>query len=308
MNVIHYSPAKNDPMRVSFLDHIHKNKLDITAERTKGYGHVLQKQHARALHISHKVKKQVHEVLAAKKELLRRGYDSPTKQIILNDGGSGVIKIGKKSDRAPLHIPNTSNPAEEAVEAFSVSPLNKKLVVPEVNADGTSHRRPPNPREVFLRGKVKKDMKEQQSTSRKTGLRATGEQQQDEHKEVISEYGDNDDEDAEASIMFKMVQGEQVLSSGQNTGGAEQMRSSHDTDPGAMSGATPSSKSVSLPDEWGWNRMRGRSANQGNFPSLPFRGPPYTFDMKTDVHDNTIHRVFSPHEQSRTISKLTSLW
>ena len=298
MNVIHFSPAKKDPARVSHLENIYKDRINITAERTKGYGRVAQRQHERALHISHRVKRQVHNVLAAKKKVLA------TTQLLKQDD---TIKIGKKSGRLPLHVPNTSNPAEEAIEAFSVSPLNKKLIVPEVNADGTATRRPPDPKEMFFKEKARKaksSKRQFNSSARRAELSHEGD-----NDGAVSEYGEDDDE--EVVRMFDSLQYEMMPESRLNTGGSNAARRVGKDSRELLSEADSSELSSKNSDvgsatEWGWNKMRGRSAKQGNFPSLPFRGPPYVFDMETEEHENTVHRVYSPQEKNRTINKLTS--
>lgn len=308
MNMIHYSPAKKDPVRMAHLEGIYKDRIHITAERTKGYGQMVKKQRERALHLSHKAKRLVHDVLAAKKKVL-----ATTRQFDLEEGDI-TFKIGKKSERLPLHVPITSNATEDAVEAFSVSPLNKKLIVPEVNADGTATRRPPDPKEVFFKEKAKKEKvakRQLKSFARREDmLSPVGLSNDSDDDGAISEYGEDDDE--EVSKMYDNLQNEGMLESRLNTGGSAARRSSKDGSElasEAVSSDTSSKKSgVGSATEWGWNQMRGRSAKHGNFPSLPFRGPPYIFDMDADEHENTVHRVYSPQEQNRTINKLTSLW
>ena len=71
---------------------------------------------------------------------------------------------------------------------------------------------------------------------------------------------------------------------------------------------------------WGWHRMRGKSSDSGNFPSLPFRGPPYIFDMKEQEFHDTVHKIYTPTQNTRDklspvsketnkkLSLLTSLW
>ena len=96
INAVHFSPAKKDPERVKYLGRIYMDKLDITAKRTKGYAYELQRRNARALKVTHDVKKQVHDVLAVKKELLRNKANSPVNQQSINNTEDTIIKIGKR--------------------------------------------------------------------------------------------------------------------------------------------------------------------------------------------------------------------
>ena len=49
--------------------------------------------------------------------------------------------------------------------------------------------------------------------------------------------------------------------------------------------------------------MASRSAQTGDFPQLPFRGPPHTVDRVTEEHFSTIARPFSPNARSRSPSR-----
>ena len=196
------------------------------------------------------------------------------------------------------------------MEAFSTSPLNEKLIVPEINADGTNSRRPPGPREVFLQKKAEKKLMKK-SYQKMDPLSNSGIPLKYVYVGVEPAVGDNDDDDPSATRGLSQEEGN--ARTRVNIGNAEHRRHAREahvsvTDESSTEATSPSFNDDNRIKEWGWDRMRGRSAHQGNFPSLPFRGPPYIFDMKADVHDNTIRRVFSPQEKSRTLSKLTSLW
>ena len=56
-------------------------------------------------------------------------------------------------------------------------------------------------------------------------------------------------------------------------------------------------------EDWGFNPKRAKSSHSGNFPSLPFLGPPYTVDLETEEHFNTAIRPFSPAKDATTINK-----
>ena len=50
--------------------------------------------------------------------------------------------------------------------------------------------------------------------------------------------------------------------------------------------------------------MAAKSTKTGNFPQLPFRGPPYTVDLVTEEHFSTIVRPFSPDMRPRCRSTM----
>ena len=96
---------------------------------------------------SHKAKRLVRRLGSRRKCWRPRQFDRR---------GDITFKIGKKSKRFLFMCPSPPM-AEDAVESFSVSPLNKKLIVPEVNADGTATRRPPDPNEIILQGESEEE-------------------------------------------------------------------------------------------------------------------------------------------------------
>ena len=186
INAIHYSPAKKDPERVAFLANIHKNKVDVTAERTKGYSEADMKRKRRAERISSRARTRVMAVLENKQILAR----NMTKYKLDKGACSATIKIGKMERRPPLQEPPDPNPLLTAIETFSSSPLNKQLVVPELNADGTPKRKPPDPKEMFLKYKTKKAQREERQRQREQRLLQVEQLELQRARDYFREHGE----------------------------------------------------------------------------------------------------------------------
>ena len=344
INVIHYSPAKRDPERVAFLANIYKDKVDITAERTKGYGESEHQRKHRADRISARARAQVTAVLENKTAMATNA----TKYKLDMDRDMIGVKIGKMKRRPPLHEPPDPNPLLTAIETFPLSPLNKQLVVPQVNADGSPNRKPPDHREKFFKEKAKKARRGAEERERQ---RRTWQAEQTELRRArdffrkhgrlpppqssvhpieetgdgdkVSEYGDDDV--AMAAEPAMLSSSNQRLNRGMAVvnGGQEDMNSEHGSDVASTNassapGSSEAGIGVGPHDKWGWHGMRARSAKHGNVPSLPFHGPPYIVDIKpikrddgrvlgTSIeHRDAVHKVFSPAPM--TIQRITSLW
>ena len=311
INAIHFSPAKKDPERVAFLANIYQSKVDITAERTKGYGDTVRERTQRADRISQKARAQVTAILENKTAMAKN-----MARYKLDKGGNlASIKIGKMDRRPPLHQPHDPNPLLTALETFSLSPLNKQLVLPEVNADGSPNRKPPDPRVEFFKDKAKKARREKKEKEREqrrwqaeqlelqqakdyfrkhgrlpppqsyTGRKLVDE---DDEKNGVSEYGDDDIkmaateavEMARQSVSDVHLDTREAVVNGRQDDQRSDDGSEIPSTEASAPGSSESGEGVGPPDKWGWHNMRARSAKHGNIPSLPFRGPPYVMDIK----------------------------
>ena len=255
---IHFSLAKKDPERAVFLQNKYNEIIRVTSERTKGYGVQRKAQLARedltSKAIDERVQRKVPPGLDVRRGKGKRDSRSPdrlqAKEKTNNeinsarlmsemnnefglDFGSSVQPFVQSinnydnnngNDKGHvITVPSKPGWAtkEDPIIEFGGSPLNRPLNVPESNADGTSNRCPPDPREKKLKDK------------------ARAKRQMAENIEIVDSEDDEEDKD------------------------------------------------------WGFSDMRARSADTGNFPRLPFIGPPYIFDMELEEHYETPLRPFS---------------
>ena len=231
----------------------------------------------------------------------------------------------------------------EPVLLFENSPLNRNLEIPKYNADGSPHRIPPNAQEKFMLEKGRKEKKLQkarlraQAKAEKLEVSQLDDVSKRNYNSVAVAQGDgafvtpsagdhaqtvqqqvqvqpqpesgNEQQAAaeEVSVpLFKVIDSAATNNKNGNRFGDSEAYSSdlkHSSNSSSNSSEKEKEILEKMREDWGFNPKRAKSSHSGNFPSLPFLGPPYTVDLETEEHFNTAIRPFSPAKDATTINK-----
>ena len=203
---------------------------------------------------------------------------------------------------------------------FEESPLNRTLDVPVINADGSLSRQPPNPILLGLAANEQRRIQEMQTEEKhKARVLSEQERQNNNMRQYRLELMKKQEE--KASQLQSLSRSRSRSRSPPRRSGASSAElpttavdtpdERHPTS-AALTEEAPHSTAVQQQDEglqtvaasWGFHPMRAKSADTGNFPQLPFRGPPYVVDLKEEVHYSTVIRPFSP--QKPTVGNMGS--
>jgi len=257
-----------------------------------------------------------------------RGYN-PADFLNSGDNGTGfsVTGVGLYSGQTIEQVKATN-----AVLHFENSPLNRTLQIPPVNADGTEIRQPCDIRLIDQqekRERAEKKMqqalihsekveqieqeKENQMRLYKLALVAKKQALEIEKQFALSMRGKySPPHGARPRISSPTVAGmPAVQGQGPEEGQRQEEGEGHMPKESFEHVSVNAHKPISLElerdpdwnpdgsvklrrDEWGTHKMAAKSAQTGNFPQLPFRGPPYTVDLVTEEHFSTVVRPFSP--------------
>ncbi len=350
INAIHFSPAKKNPGRAQAIRQRYNDIMAVTSERNKGYADDVNGSNRRQDSVAKAINAKVYMAVSNKYRTLSRGQG--LRQIAKLEAarldGRAEPKltqgVGKLIHDKELSIANNLSiqgstlkgglSAEfgaekkltiiEVIDAkpvllFENSPLNRKLNIPQHNADGSPHRIPPSPQEKFMLEKARKEREaykaalqhqretdykimenelEKEISSMESNNKTHNTRQQQESPDPWQEQKGNQDIEESAlqsrdlglapPPLFTVV--DHIVNNDFDN------KSEGDNSNASSSTIKTEEREVmeKMREDWGFHPMRAKSSKTGNFPSLPHLGPPYTVDLETEKHYNTAIRPFSP--------------
>jgi hypothetical protein len=210
--------------------------------------------------------------------------------VIEGQQGQGQEQGQRQGEGHSLSLNLTHMKDLTPITHFEKSPINKKLHIPHKNADGSPNRCPPDPREVFLREKKKKKHEQKKAYLKSLGL-LDGFDNRDEvgHDELTEDGQQPQGHEHDYQSGYDNDNGNNYTNANDDISESP----SQFSDTSLQGSSSINSEKLRMRENWGYHPMRAKSAHSGNIPSLPFLGPPYIVDLKTEQHYKTAYKIFS---------------